>query len=282
MNQQSRTKSSNKTLTLALVALTLFIVCYFPVFRILVEKWADSEDYTHAFFMVPIIIYLVWGKKEYLVNRQGGNTLFGLPLVILSILLYLLSLQLQIPTVCSLAMVMTLLSVLVYLSGFAAIKELVVPIVLLILIIPIPNQIYSMLTLPMQLKVSQASEIVLQLFSVPVLRDGNIIQIPGKTFLIVEACSGLRSMIALITFSLTIGIFMLTKTLSRVLLLILSVPVAFFINIIRVVSMTLAFHYFKVDLSVGTKHTVLGFVVFGIALAIILMFEKILEKWEIK
>ncbi len=230
MNQQSRTKSSNKTLTLALVALTLFIVCYFPVFRILVEKWADSEDYTHAFFMVPIIIYLVWGKKEYLVNRQGGNTLFGLPLVILSILLYLLSLQLQIPTVCSLAMVMTLLSVLVYLSGFAAIRELVVPIVLLILIIPIPNQIYSMLTLPMQLKVSQASEIVLQLFSVPVLRDGNIIQIPGKIFLIVEACSGLRSMIALTTFSLTIGIFMLTKTLFRVLLLIMSVPVAFFIN----------------------------------------------------
>lgn len=279
---QSTHSANKKLIILALTTLTLFAVAYFPVFQILVGKWANAEEYTHAFITVPIIIYMVWCKKNILVNSRGGNTLVGLPLIVLSILLYLVSLQLQIPTVCSVAMVLTLLSVLIYLTGFGTIKVLATPIILLIIIIPIPNQVYSMVTLPLQLKVSQVCEIIIQLVNIPVLREGNIIHTPEKTFQIVEACSGLRSMITLITLSLIMGYFLLTRTLSKVLLLVLSIPVAFFVNVIRVVVLVLAFHYFKVDLADGTKHTLLGILIFGIAMVTMLFLQRILEKWEIK
>ncbi len=275
-------EQNRQSAVLAFFVLVLFVAAYFPVFKILVGKWAGSEEYTHAFITVPIIIYMVWCKREYLLNSKYGNTLAGMPLLIISIILYLVTLQLQIPTVSSLTMVMTLLSVLVYLTGFRSIKELATPIILLIIIIPIPNQLYSMVTLPLQLKVSQISEMIIQLFNIPVMREGNIIHIPQKTFQIVEACSGLRSMITLITLSLIMGYFMLTNLFCKGLLLVTSVPVAFFINVIRVVTLVLAFHYFQLDLTVGTAHTVLGLAVFGIALIILLLIQRILENWEIK
>lgn len=276
--------TSNRKLRyiLAFTALTLFIIGYLPVFQILVNKWANSEGYSHAFITVPIIIYMVWGKREFLINSQGVSALIGLPLVIVSILLYLVSLQLQIPTFSSLAMVMTLLSVLVYLAGFMALKELATPILLLLVIIPIPNQLYSMATLPLQLKVSQVSEVIIRLLGIPVLREGNIIQIPDKSFQIVEACSGMRSIITLITLSLIMGYYMLTRTFSKGLLLVMSVPVAFFINVVRVVVLVWAFHFVRMDLSEGTKHTILGLVLFAIALIILLVFQRVLENWETK
>ena len=262
---------------LAILATLLFIGGFFPVFQILVEKWARSEEYAHAFLAVPIIGYMVWCKKDIFHKKQEGNIVFGLPLVIISIILYLISLQLQIPTVSSLTLVFTLISVLIYLAGFGAIKELITPIILLIIIIPIPNQIYSTITLPLQLKVSQVSEAIIHLLNIPVMREGNILHIPGRTFQVVEACSGLRSMITLLTLSLIMGYFMLTKAVLRVLLTCMSLPVAFFINIIRVVSLVLAYHYLKLDLAVGTPHTILGLVVFGIALVLLLLFQRIFE-----
>ena len=276
-------ESINKTPTiLALIALTLFIVAYFPAFQILAKKWVRLDEYTHAFFTVPIIIYMFWNKREFLTENIGRHSYLSVLLVVFSIIIYLISLQLQIPTITSLATVMTILSILVYLSGVKSLKKLITPIILLVIIIPIPNQIYSMLTLPLQLKASQASELIIRLLNVPVLREGNVIDIPGKSFQVVEACSGMRSIITLVTLSLIIAYFTLTKNISKLLLLASSIPVAFLVNIIRVVVMVLAFHFFKMDLTSGTVHSIMGIVIFGIALLILFMLTRILETWERK
>ena len=262
--------------------MALFIVAYFPAFQILVKKWAALDEYSHAFFTVPIIIFMFWSKREFLTENTGRYSHWGVILVAFSIISYLISLQLQIPTITSLATVMTILSILIYLTGTKSLKKLITPIILLVIIIPIPNQIYSMLTLPMQLKASQASEIIISLFNVPILREGNVINIPEKSFQVVEACSGMRSIITLMTLSLTMAYFTLTKNISKSLLLTSSIPIAFLVNIIRVVVMVLAFHFFKMDLTAGTIHTIMGLVIFGIALLILFMLTRILENWERK
>lgn len=267
---------------LALIALALFIVAYFPAFQSLVKKWASLDEYTHAFFTVPIIIYMFWNKREFLTENIGRYSHLSVLLVVFSIIIYLISLQLQIPTITSLATVMTILSMIIYLTGFKVLKKFITPIILLVIIIPIPNQIYSMLTLPLQLKASQTSEIVINLLSIPVLREGNVINIPGRSFQVVEACSGMRSIITLVTLSLIMAYFTLTKNISKLLLLASSIPVAFLVNIIRVVVMVLAFHFFKMDLTFGTIHTIMGLVIFGIALLILFMLTRILEIWEEK
>jgi len=270
-----------KTTILTLLVVALFIICFFPVFQILVEKWANSDEYSHAFFIIPIILYMTWLKRECLLESQTGGHI-GLFFVVLSNILYIISLQLEIPTIISIAMVMTLVSILFYLAGLRVLKELAIPILLLVMVIPIPNQLYSMVTLPLQIKVSQVSAQVIQLLGIPLFREGNVLSLPDKTFQVVEACSGLRSLISLTTFSLILGYFSLKKGWFKVLLLAASMPVAFFVNIIRVTTLILAYHYFRLDLAEGIKHTVMGLIIFGISLVILFSLLRVLEHWETK
>jgi len=264
----------------ALVPL-LFAVAYYPALTSLCRKWTVSEDYAHAFFTVPIILYMLWMKKEALVAARG-NSVAGLLLLIGSTLLYLLSLQLQIPTIMFIATILTVVSTIIYFSGFRILWDLAIPIVLLFLVIPIPNQLLSMVTAALQLNVSQMSEIIVQTISIPLFREGNVLHIPGKTFQVVEACSGIRSLISLSTLSLIFSYFTLRQWWSISLLLLLSIPVAIFVNIVRVVSLVAVYQWFSIDLAEGTPHTIAGLVLFLLGLFILGLFQRILESWETK
>ena len=259
----------------------MFAVAYYPAFAILVRKWSVSEDYTHAFFTVPIILYMLWVQRGTFANGSG-NTVLGLPLVVGSMLLYLFSLQLQVPTVTFLATILTIVGAIIYLSGIRILRDLAIPVLLLFLLIPIPNQLLSMVTATLQLKVSQASEWVAHLFAIPLFREGNVLHLSDKTFQVVEACSGIRSLISLSTLSLILGYFTLFRWRSIVLLLLFSVPVAIFINIVRVVSLVLVYEWFAIDLSEGMAHTVSGLVLFLLGLGLLVFFQRILESWEAK
>jgi exosortase len=99
---------------------------------------------------------------------------------------------------------------------------------------------------------------------------------------VVEACSGLRSVITLLTLSVVMGYFLLTRVSSKLLLVAASIPIAIFVNLIRVVAIVLLFHFFGLDLYEGTLHTVTGLLIFLIALATLFMLQRILERWEQK
>ncbi len=270
-----------KPYIMPIIILTLFVVAYYPALNSIVKKWNQSDDYTHAFFTVPIVIYMIWLKRNLLTEGKGQPVL-GLFFVALSAFLYLVSVQLQIPTIMYIVTVFTVISGLVYFAGFLALKEMAIPIMLLFLVIPIPNQLLSMVTASLQLKVSYASEIVIQLFSVPLFREGNVLHIPDRTFQIVEACSGLRSLISLMTLSLILGYFTLIKSWSVFLLFMFSIPIAIFVNVVRVVFLILAYYYVHVDLAVGLTHTVFGLVLFLIGLGLLYSFQRLLELWETK
>ena len=273
--------TTKRTTLLGLLTLLLFIIAYFPVFRFLAGKWIDSLDYTYAFFAVPVIIYMVWQKWGSIKESSDAN-LFGLAGIVLTTVLYLTCLNLKVFTLISLLMVMTVVSAFVYLAGLRVLRILAIPILLMVLLIPIPNQIYVPLTLPLQLKVSQANEILVRLFDIPIYREGNILTIPGKVFEIIEACSGIRSLMALFSLSLMLGYFTLRRNRSVLLLFAFSVPVALMVNIIRVLTMILAYHFFALDLTEGSAHTITSSIIFFLALALLYMLQRILESWEIK
>lgn len=264
---------------LPLFTLALFTAAFYPAFSQLVGKWNASDDYTHAFFVVPIICYMVWQKRGQLADSRG-SLVAGLVLCAVSLFFYLLSLQIQVPTIIFLATACTIISIVVLLSGFRALGLLAVPLLLLFMIIPIPNQLFSMATATLQLKVSAASEILINLFGVPIFREGNVLHAPGKTFQVVEACSGIRSLISMTTLSLIIGYFTLERGPSIGILFLSSIPVALLINVVRVVALVVVYNYLEIDLSVGTPHTVLGVLLFMFGLALLFLIQRILEKCE--
>jgi exosortase len=225
---------------------------------------------------------MVWSKRSVLAEATVRFSFIGLLILIVSAPLYMFALLTQVHTVIALSMFLTIIGAMIYLAGAKSIKELATPLILLLMLIPVPDQLYIQITFPLQLKVSQISEVFIRLFGVPILREGNVMNIPGKSFEVVEACSGLRSVITLLTLSVIMGYFMLKRLPSKLILVAAAVPTAIFVNIIRVIFMILLFHFFGLDLTAGTLHTITGLLIFGIALVILFLLLKVLEHWETK
>ena len=260
--------------------MTLFLVAYFPAFRILSGKWSESEEYSHAFLTLPIILYMLYQNRNGVMEKPTTFSPLSLVTLLLASALYYFSLQTVVHTVITLSMYLVVLCTLVFLFGICSLWVLFTPLLLLLMLIPFPDQLYIQLTFPLQIKVSQMSEIIISLFGIPVNRAGNVLTIPEKSFELVEACSGLRSVITLLTLSVVMGYFLLVRRTAKLLLVAASIPVAIFVNLIRVVAIVLLFHYFGLDLYEGTLHTLTGLLLFLVALATLFLLQRMLELWE--
>ena len=264
---------------LLLLLFISFCVVFYPSLAQLANKWLNSEDYTHAFMVAPIVGYMIWVKRDFLAENKG-RSYTGFIFIVVSLILYLFSLQLQIPTFVFLATNLTLISCFVYLAGFSVFRELAVPFLLLFMLIPIPDQILSTLTYSLQLRVSEVSEFILHIFTIPVFREGNILHTSSKSFMVAEACSGIRSLISMATLSVIIGYFTLSKTMAIALLFMMSLPVAMLINLLRVVALVLADYYWGLDLASGPLHTITGLVLFVFGLTLLFIIQWIIGLWE--
>ncbi|MBU0993949.1 MAG: exosortase [Proteobacteria bacterium] len=277
-NKQSHVISSNK-LSLGFL-LSIFIIAYFPVLKSLILFWNSSDDYSHGFFIIPISCYIVWQKKDALKKIPASSSFSGLVIVVVSLLIYVLATYAEISTVKSLSIVPFLGGSILYLFGFRMLKAVMFPILFLLFMIPVPGQIYSSLTIPLQLFVSKISVGISSMLGIPIYRDGNVIHLPDHTLQVVQACSGLRSLMSLLTLSAVFGYFTLKSNILRSILFATAIPTAICVNIVRVFMMTAAFYYFQYDLTEGTVHTAFGMIIFILALAIIVLIGKILSIWD--
>lgn len=247
-----------------------FVAAFYSQLYSLVGTWYVNEDYSHAFLIIPIVLWLIWKKKEQLETVQPIPSKWGIGIVIISLILYLLAGFAEIRTVASLAIILSVWGIVIYIYGFSVTRAISFPLAFLVFMIPIPAQIYSSLTLPLQLFVTKVSVAVISITGIAVVRDGNIIHIPGMTLEVVEACSGLRSMISLLMISAIFGYLTLRFKSCKSLLFLSGIPVAIVVNIFRVTVMAILTTFWSVDVLHGTLHTVLGLCVF--ALGFILLF----------
>jgi exosortase A len=267
---------------MALMALLFisFTVAFFPVWRMLVNAWYNSEDYSHGFFIVPICCFIIWQKKDKLAQLEIIPSKRAFVWVLFSLLLYLIAHYGEIRTLASLSMILFLAGAIFYLYGYSMLRELLFPLCIMVFMIPVPSQIYANLTIPLQLFVSATSAWLASIINIPVYREGNIINLPGHTLQVVQACSGLRSMISLLTLSAVFGYLTLKSNTLRTILFFSGIPTAIIVNAIRVLAVVFAFYYLDYDLTRGNVHTIFGVVIFFLALGIIAMTRAVLSIWD--
>jgi exosortase len=279
MNSQI-TKSS-VVLYIYLAALFgVFILAYFPVLKDLVSAWSGSDEYSHGFFILPISAYIVWSKRELLSKIPVESSRWGLALIIFSLCTYIAAKFGGVITLASFTIILTLAGIIIYFFSLRMFKELLFPLCFLLFMIPVPAQIYSAATIPLQLFVSKISVWIAFLFGVPIFREGNVIYLPERTLQVVQACSGLRSIVSLLMLSSIFGYLTLKSNLLRTILLFMGIPIAIVVNIFRVLLMVLAFYYFNYDLTIGTIHMVFGIVIFFLAIFFLYLFRKAFLFWE--
>ena len=131
-----------------------------------------------------------------------------------------------------------------------------------------------------QLFVSKLNVWLVSTIGIPIYREGNVIHLPDRTMQVVQACSGLRSMVSLLMLSAIFGYFTLKSNILRFALFLSGILAAIFVNIIRVSLMVFAFYYFNYDITKGSVHTVFGVIIFSIALIIIAFSKGVLSIWD--
>lgn len=257
-----------------------FIATYFPVLQELVKTWWRSDEYSHGFLIVPICCYIIWLKRNQLQSITYKPSIVGLIISICSLAVYVIGFYAGISTLCYLTIVPFWVGCVIYLYGYEMAKALFFPFLLLFFMIPVPSQLYSLLTIPLQLFVSKISVTSASNLGVPIYGEGNLIFLKDRTLEVVEACSGLRSLISLLTLSLIFGYFTLGSNILRGILFISAIPVAIFVNIVRVVLIVMALEYFDFDLTLDKYHSWFGLLIFILALVTIAAEKGVLGIWD--
>ena len=256
-----------------------FMFAYFPIWKRLVIAWYNSDD-SFGFFIPPTCVFISWLKRDALLNLEVKPSKWGLVLVIVGVMFYFIGLLGEITTLAALSILPATAGVILYLWGGAFLKELLFPLFLMLCMIPVPAQIYSALTIPLQLWVSQASTWLAGLLGVTIYSEGNVISLPHKTLEVVQACSGLRSLTTLLSLNAILGYFLLRSNLLRAILIVSALPVSIFINVFRVLALIIFEYYFGFDLNAGAVHTAFGWVIFLLSLVMVILVRGGLSFWD--
>ena len=276
MNQKNIT---NYTLILILCA--TFCAVFFPVLKSLVKVWHGSEEYSHGFFIIPLSLYIIWQKKDELTETSVQPSNWGLLIIIISLLLFIIARAGEILTLVPMTMIFLIFGAVIYLFGFLMCRKLIFPLFFLFFMIPVPSQVYSALTIPLQLFVTKTTVFIAGLMGISIYREGNVINLPDHTMQVVQACSGLRSMISLLVLSAIFGYFTLRSNILRGVLFVAGIPISIIVNIFRVFLMVTAYYYFNYDLTADSVHTIFGMIIFIMALIIIAATRGVLSFWDI-
>jgi len=243
------------------------------------DLWLD-DNYSHGLLIPFISLYFLKLRWPRFRRARADTDILGLFVILFGLALFLLGSVGGEQFSKRVSLVVVLYGLVAFLEGRAAARALSFPILILFFAIPLPYILYNAVAFPLKLLATKIAVSMLNLVGIPVFREGNIVHLTYTTLEVVEACSGIRSLISMTTLSLIIGYFTLKRGRSILLLLLFSIPVAVIINIIRVISLVLVYYYFKIDITSGTSHTVSGLLLFVLGLVLLFSFQRILEYWE--
>jgi exosortase len=260
------------------VAGLAFVVLFWAPITNTALAWWNDPDAGHGLLLAPVAVYLAW--KRSLVTEPKGQRALGLALIAAAVLLrYLSGLAAELFTM-RLSVVGALFGIIVFWLGVRQLVHWWLPVCLLCLSIPLPAVVLGSLAMPLQFKASQMGAALLEWRHVPVLLSGNVIQLPGRSLFVTEACSGLRSLASLLSLGVLIGGLWLRTPLGRLMLVLAALPVAMMLNGVRVFLTGFLVYFVDPRLGEGFMHVTEGWIVFVVAFGILGALAWVLTRVE--
>jgi exosortase len=175
------------------------------------------------------------------------------------------------------SLIFLLVGMLLFFAGWETLRAVAFPLAFLGLMIPLPALIYNQLTFPLQLLASRLSANALEFCSIPVLREGNVLVLPNYSLEVVEACSGIRSLMSLIALAVAYGYFVEQRLWARITLVVLMLPIAVASNALRVVGAGVLTYFWGPHSAEGFFHLFQGWLIFVSAVACMLLVHGFLS-----
>jgi exosortase D (VPLPA-CTERM-specific) len=264
-------------LQLAVIA-ALLLWLYGPTLAHLVAQWWHDPNFSHGFFVPLFSGFVVWQERDRLARIPILPSWSGLPILVFGVGVLIvgqMGAELFLPPF---SLVIVLAGLIVLFLGWNLFRAVFFPWACLLLMIPIPTILFNQITFPLQLLVSWVSAEVLRSVGVPLLLQGNILKLATGPLDVAEACSGIRSLISLLTLAVIYGYLLEKRIWVRWFLALASVPIAIAANCVRIVGTGLLVQNGYPAAAKDSSHEAWGVIVFILALLMLYILHALVRR----
>ena len=281
------------------------VFAYATVLMKLFQDWWNDENYSHGLLIPFIISYILWTQRERLARVPvKSSTFLGGAAVVLGLIALWAGVAGAELYTQRLSLALLLAGTIVYFWGTTLLRLLLVPFALLFLALPIPAIIFNKIAFPLQLFASRCAVWSMSVLGIPVLRQGNIIELKPlnsfdtKKLEVVEACSGIRSLMTLLTLAVVFAYFTHSPSdepptpgrrfgwlrsywfWRAVIIVISAVPIAILTNAFRVSGTGILAHYYGTEVADGFFHSFSGWAIYIVAFVLLFAVGIILDRFR--
>lgn len=261
-----------------MILAVLLAAVYAPVYPRMIGDWMHDPNYSHGFLVPFISAWFVWRAWPDLVKTPVKPANAGFITLIFGLLLLAVGVMVDELYTSRISLIVILAGMVHALLGAAALRLLALPLAFLLFMVPLPYTVYDALALPLKSLVSMTATWGLKACGLPVIREGNMIIFPNISLEVVEACSGMRSLVSLMALGTACAFLFLKSPPRRALLIALTIPIAVFTNVTRVFVTGALARHLGAAAAEGFFHDFAGMAVFVTALALTFLAGWLLGK----
>lgn len=271
------TFQSNKWLFLLVIP--LLAAAYATVLVGMAGQWSEDPNYSHG-FLVPVISgWFLWQRKDELLAAPVKPANSGLAVLLFGMVMLVAGIAGTEFFTMRTSFIVVLTGIVLYWFGWEVLKVAALPLGFLVFMVPLPYIVYDAMAFPLKLFVAKFSVGALKEMGILVWRDGNIIQFPTLTLEVADACSGLRSLMSLLTLSVAYAFLFLKPLWTRLLIVLLVIPVAIFTNMLRVIVTGVLANSYGAGVAEGFFHEFAGMAVFVLAMVMLVGAGVVMRKF---
>jgi len=258
----------------------LVVIMYASVLTSLARQWWDDPNYGHG-FLVPLFVgYVLWSKRNQWRSLPFRPSNFGFAIIVLAIGLRILGMLGAELFLTRLSLVVLIAGMVLFLAGSRVLRWMAFPLGYLLFMIPLPAIVYYQLTFPLQLLASRLGAGGLVALGIHTVRQGNLLMLPNCTLNVVEACSGIRSLLSLLAAVVAFAYLAEPSWWKRSVLAAASIPIAIATNGLRLVATGVLSYLFRPTVDSGVVHLALGLSLFALAFLLIVLIHKLLQRFH--
>jgi len=257
----------------------LFILAYFPTMLWMQDRWFAKDSYYSHGVLIPFITFLlIWQKRNEMKQIKLEPSAWGMGLFVIGIIIHLLSLLLRVYFTSGFSMIIVLAGFVLCVYGKKLLKEILFPVIFLVFMVPLP--VLTVINLSFQLKLLSAkmAAVMLNVINIPAVQQGSYIHMTHASVVVEDACSGLRSLIALMALGALFAYWMRSGKLKKVVLFLSSIPVALLTNMFRIMALAIISEFWGAKYVTGFVDGFFGFLVFVTAFLMLTRIEKVLQQ----
>jgi exosortase len=267
-----------KTLWALGATITLATYVFYPVLVQMFRTWRANPDYSHGLLIVPLSLYFAYGKTPQLRRAELDGSWWGAGILFLGVIAVCIGELGGLLTALRSGYVLALMGLVLLLAGRRVFEILLFPMAFLFLMVPLPQSLVNIIAFPLQLIAAGWAVESLQAFGIPALLEGNIIHLAHTQLFVAEACSGLRSLMALLTLGVVFAQFFRPGHMIQQSILVAgTIPIAIVVNAVRVSLTGVLAHNFGRETATGFIHDFQGMITFGMAFFMLLLLARSLS-----